>query len=79
MNLTKRILNLLVLLSLVLLTSCSKETELAATPKIDPLTVRAQSITIIRDDFGVPHIYAKTDSFLTFELFSADATNYPKK
>ena len=73
MNLTKRILNVLVLLSLILLSSCSKEPEPSAIPEIDPLTTRAQSITIIRDDFGVPHIYAKTDADAIFGLLYAQA------
>lgn len=73
MNLTKSILNLSLLLFLILLTSCAKESEPAATPQIDPLAARAQNITIIRDDFGVPHIYGKTDADAVFGLLYAQA------
>ena len=37
------------------------------------LAKRAQAVTIIRDDFGVPHIYAKTDADAVFGLLYAQA------
>lgn len=37
------------------------------------LTSRAQSVTIIRDDFGVPHIYGKTDADAVFGLLYAQS------
>ena len=69
----KRILNLSVLLALLLLQSCSRETDQAASPVLDRLAARAQNVTIIRDDFGVPHIYAKTDADAVFGLLYAQA------
>jgi acyl-homoserine lactone acylase PvdQ len=35
--------------------------------------IRAENIEIIRDDFGVPHIYAKTDADAVFGLLYAQA------
>lgn len=37
------------------------------------LEKKAQNITIIRDDFGVPHIYGKTDADAVFGLMYAQA------
>jgi acyl-homoserine lactone acylase PvdQ len=34
---------------------------------------RAKAVTIIRDDWGVPHIYAKTDADVVFGLMYAQA------
>src|SRR5689334_12017492 len=34
---------------------------------------RAQSVTIIRDDWGVPHVYGKTDADAVFGLMYAQA------
>lgn len=62
MSIFTRILNLTALLVLLLLASCSRETDQASNPSLDRLATRAQNVTIIRDDFGVPHIYAKTDA-----------------
>ena len=72
-NLMTRILKISILLILFLLTSCSQETEQVAMPAPDMLASRAQNITIIRDDFGVPHIYAKTDADAVFGLLYAQA------
>ncbi len=68
-----RTLNVLILLVSLLLTSCSREPETPAIPLLDRLAARAQNITIIRDDFGVPHIYAKTDADAVFGLLYAQA------
>lgn len=37
------------------------------------LEARAERVTIIRDDFGVPHIYGKTDADVVFGLLFAQA------
>lgn len=37
------------------------------------LSQRAQGITIIRDDFGVPHVYARTDADAVFGMLYAQA------
>jgi len=59
---------------LVLLAACTQETEVASTdPEFDRLAAQAQNITIIRDDFGVPHIYGKTDADAVFGLLYAQA------
>ncbi|MFV1883485.1 MAG: acylase [Balneola sp.] len=44
----------------------------SCTPKSE-LEKKAQNITIIRDDFGVPHIYGKTDADAVFGLMYAQA------
>ena len=72
-NLMTRIINVSILLTIVLLTSCSREPGQATTPPLDRLVARAQTVTIIRDDFGVPHIYAKTDADAVFGLLYAQA------
>ena len=40
---------------------------------IERLAARAERVTIIRDDFGVPHVYAKTDADAAFGLLYAQA------
>ena len=63
------------ILMVLFLTACSQEPETAKETEsnIDHLGLRAQNITIIRDDFGVPHIYAKTDADAVFGLLYAQA------
>lgn len=41
--------------------------------ELQRLTERAQQVSIIRDDYGVPHIYAKTDADVVFGLLYAQA------
>ena len=41
----------------------------------DRLAARAERVEIIRDDFGVPHIYGKTDADAVFGLLFAQAEN----
>ena len=61
---------LVLLLSLVALVSCAP-----ATPPVDPQVAawqqRAEGITIVRDDWGVPHIFGKTDADVVFGLMYA--------
>ena len=60
----------------LLLAGCtppSSETEQAVDPDIARLQERAGAITIIRDDFGVPHVYAKTDADAVFGMLYAQA------
>ena len=68
-----RILKIALSLALLFLAACSKEPAPAAVAPLDRLAERAQNITIIRDDFGVPHIYAKTDADAVFGLLYAQA------
>jgi acyl-homoserine-lactone acylase len=61
------------LLFVILLISC--KTEPQAEEKVDydtmSLAEKAERVTIIRDDFGVPHIYGKTDADAIFGLLYA--------
>lgn len=67
------------LLTVVLLTcaGCSAPRSDAPAAAADPEYARLQAIadqvTIIRDDFGVPHVYAKTDADAVFGLLYAQA------
>ncbi len=60
---------LIILAVLIFLQSCQppQQTEL------ERLTARAQNVTIIRDDYGVPHIYGKTDADAVFGLLYAQS------
>jgi len=73
MNLIIRVMKIPVLIVFLLLSSCAQETEQSLNLPNDRLAERAQKITIIRDDFGVPHIYAKTDADAVFGLLYAQA------
>ncbi|MDH3441143.1 MAG: penicillin acylase family protein, partial [Gammaproteobacteria bacterium] len=65
------------LIAFVLLFSgCAQESTeqvTAVDPEIARLQARAESVTIIRDDFGVPHIYGKTDADAVFGMLYAQA------
>jgi len=72
---------LLALAPALLLPACGREApvgnEEVAAPAPDPerarLAARAQRVEILRDDYGVPHIYAKTDADAVFGLLYAQA------
>ncbi|MDC6365492.1 MULTISPECIES: acylase [Flavobacteriaceae] len=57
----------IVIIVMLILSSCTKK-ELTEAEKWQE---QAQNITIIRDDFGVPHIYGKTDADAVFGLLYA--------
>ncbi len=57
------------LLFLVFLVSCKTETK--PQTQFDILKAKAENITIIRDNYGVPHIYGKTDADAVFGLLYA--------
>jgi acyl-homoserine-lactone acylase len=69
--------------TLLLVSACAKEptTEQAVEPtaehavdsEVTRLAARAANVTIIRDDFGVPHIYAKTDADAVFGMLYAQS------
>ena len=42
-------------------------------PELAAWKTRAEGVTIIRDDWGVPHIYGKTDADVVFGLMYAQA------
>lgn len=62
------LINFILILSLALLTSCS---SINGHSEIDQWKEQAENVTIIRDDFGVPHIYGKTDADAVFGLLYA--------
>ena len=55
---------------LLFVTACSQQ---AVDPEYERLKARAENVTIIRDDFGVPHIYAKTDADAIFGMLYAQS------
>ena len=64
----------LLVIAALALSACS--TQPAAAPESPELAAwkqRAQNVTIIRDDWGVPHIYGKTDADVVFGLMYAQA------
>jgi acyl-homoserine lactone acylase PvdQ len=62
------LINYILILSLALITSCK---TINGHSEIDQWKERAENVTIIRDDFGVPHIYGKTDADAVFGLLYA--------
>ncbi len=62
-------MRILSLIFLVLFVACKKEIK-PQTP-IDLLTNQAKNVTIIRDLYGVPHIYGKTDADAVFGMLYA--------
>ena len=62
----------LIAIALLAVAGCSAD-QPAADPELARLEARAQNVTIIRDDYGVPHIYAETDADAVFGLLYAQA------
>ncbi len=56
-----------ILTALLLFMSCSEQ----PLTEVEKWKAQAENITIIRDDFGVPHIYGKTDADAVFGLLYA--------
>ncbi len=64
----------LALLSVLALASCSSQPAApTVSPEVAAWQQRADGVTIVRDDWGVPHIYAKTDADVVFGLMYAQA------
>ena len=63
-------LTTLLFVSILTLPGCTRQ---AVDPEIERLQARAETVTIIRDDFGVPHIYAKTDADAVFGMLYAQS------
>ncbi|MEY4636146.1 MAG: hypothetical protein RJA55_1944 [Acidobacteriota bacterium] len=64
----------LALLCVLALASCSSQPAAPpASPEVAAWQKRADGVTIIRDDWGIPHIYAKTDADVVFGLMYAQA------
>ena len=55
------------------LAACAQEAPAPVDAELERLQARAANVTIIRDDFGVPHIYAETDADAVFGLLYAQA------
>lgn len=68
--LTARPVHILFLLLLFALAACQAETQ---DTEFQRLEARAKNVTIIRDDFGVPHIYAKSDADAVFGMLYAQS------
>lgn len=62
-------MRLFFLVLIVIISSCRTEPNVGKEP-LTPVQ-RAGQVTIIRDDFGVPHIYGKTDADAVFGLLYA--------
>ncbi|SOE24169.1 Acyl-homoserine lactone (AHL) acylase PvdQ [Spirosomataceae bacterium TFI 002] len=60
--------NILFIFLLFTFSSCFKQTANSETEKWESI---AENVEIIRDDFGVPHIYGKTDAEAVFGLLYA--------
>ena len=64
----------LVILLAFVAVSCSSGPQAApVSPEVAAWQKRAEGVTIIRDDWGVPHIYGKTDADVVFGLMFAQA------
>ena len=61
-------MRILFLLLVVFFSACKNE---APNPEVEKWRNQAENIEIIRDDFGVPHIYGKTDADAVFGLLYA--------
>jgi len=65
------------LVALLFLGACAPEPPATATNDKDPeqsrLEARAANVEILRDDFGVPHVYGKTDADTVFGMLYAQA------
>ena len=66
-------LALVVLVSVVTAACKSEPPAPAVPPEVAALQARAQGVTITRDDWGIPHITAKTDADAVFGLMYAQA------
>ncbi|MDO8677040.1 MAG: penicillin acylase family protein [Acidobacteriota bacterium] len=64
----------LVILLALAAASCSSQPQAApVSPEVAAWQKRAEGVTVIRDDWGVPHIYGKTDADVVFGLMYAQA------
>jgi acyl-homoserine lactone acylase PvdQ len=60
-------------LAVLFVSACASPPTLPPISEIDRLTAIAERVEIIRDDFGVPHIYGKSDADAVFGLLYAQA------
>ncbi len=71
MTLSFNLKSVVVVVFILLVSACASPPPLIS--EIDRLTAIAERVEIIRDDFGVPHIYGKTDADAVFGLLYAQA------
>jgi acyl-homoserine-lactone acylase len=64
---------ILALLALCFLAACSPPPQEQSDPELARLAARAANVEILRDDFGVPHVYGKTDADTVFGMLYAQA------
>ena len=57
------------IIAILLVFSCKKESE--STSDIKRWEMHSDNTTIIRDNFGVPHVYGKSDANAVFGLLYA--------
>jgi len=58
---------------LVAIAGCSPEGSQTDAQELERLAARAARVEIIRDDFGVPHVYGQTDADAVFGMLYAQA------
>ena len=65
----------LILILALVATSCAREatSDQSANADVARWERRAQNVTIIRDDWGIPHVYGKTDADAVFGVMYAQA------
>lgn len=73
MNPKLRFLHLPAAIMLTILMGCTQEKELPENSELKRLAERARDVTIIRDDFGIAHVYGKTDADAVFGMLYAQA------
>jgi acyl-homoserine lactone acylase PvdQ len=73
MFVSRQLVNVAAILSLVFIASCSPQPGDETDPEIARLAERAKRVEILRDDFGVPHIYGESDSDAIFGMLYAQA------
>jgi len=76
MNIAQALSRATVLLAMLWFTACSQEATQpvsAGEAELARLEARAAQVEIIRDDFGVPHVYGKTDADAVFGMLYAQA------
>ena len=64
----------LIVVAALTLSACAAQTAPQAdSPELTAWKRRAEGVTIVRDDWGIPHIYAKTDADAVFGLMYAQS------
>ena len=73
MKLLNKIALLLLAAALIACSPKEQTTPGVGTSELDRLAAQAARIEIIRDDFGIPHVYGKTDADAVFGMLYAQA------